>query len=53
MAKNADGTPLFGLVMDPKQFGAALPLDTLTGLVAACAPARSAARVDPVVAIRG
>jgi len=53
LAKNADGTPLFALVMDPQLFGAALLLATLTGLVAAFAPARSAARLDPVVAIRG
>ena len=53
LAKNADGTPLFPLVMDPKLFGAALVLATVTGLIAAFAPARSAARLDPVVAIRG
>jgi lipoprotein-releasing system permease protein len=53
MAKNADGTPLFGLVMDPKLVGAALLLATLTALVAVFAPARGAARLDPVVAIRG
>ncbi|RPH42239.1 MAG: ABC transporter permease [Burkholderiales bacterium] len=53
LARNADGTPLFGLVMDPALFAAALLLATLTGLVAAFAPARSAARLDPVVAIRG
>lgn len=53
LAKNADGTPLFALVMDPTLFGAALALATVTGLVAAYAPARSAARLDPVVAIRG
>ena len=53
LAKNADGTPLFPLVMDPALFVAALLLATATGLVAAFAPARSAARLDPVVAIRG
>ncbi len=53
MAKNADGTPLFALVMDPSLFAAALLLATVTGLVAAFAPARNAARLDPVVAIRG
>lgn len=53
LAKNADGTPLFPLVMDPKLFVAALLLATATGLIAALAPARSAARLDPVVAIRG
>lgn len=53
VAKNADGTPLFPLIMDPQLFVAALLLATLTGLVAAFAPARRAARLDPVVAIRG
>lgn len=53
VARNADGTPLFPLVMDPQLFGAALLLATVTGLLAAFAPARNAARLDPVVAIRG
>jgi lipoprotein-releasing system permease protein len=53
LAKNADGTPLFALAMDPTLFAAALLLATLTGLLAAFAPARSAAHLDPVVAIRG
>jgi lipoprotein-releasing system permease protein len=52
-ARNADGTPLFPLVFDPKLFSAALILATLTGLAAAFAPALRAARLDPVVAIRG
>ena len=53
LAKNADGTALFPVVLDPTLFAAALLLSTLTGLVAAFAPARRAARLDPVVAIRG
>ncbi len=53
LARNADGTPLFPLVFDPLLFGAALLLATLTGLAAAFAPALRAARLDPVVAIRG
>lgn len=52
-ARNADGTPLFALVMDPRLFASALVLATVTGLIAAFAPARNAARLDPVVAIRG
>jgi lipoprotein-releasing system permease protein len=52
-ARNPDGTPLFPLAMDPVLFGAALLLASLTGLVAAFAPALRAARLDPVVAIRG
>jgi lipoprotein-releasing system permease protein len=53
LAKNADGTPLFGLELEPALFGIALVLATVTGLVAAVAPALRAARMDPVVAIRG
>lgn len=53
LARNADGTPLFALIMDPMLFLTALVLATATGLIAAFAPARRAARLDPVVAIRG
>jgi lipoprotein-releasing system permease protein len=53
IARNPDGTPLFPLVMDPTLFVAALVLATLTGLASAFAPALRAARLDPVVAIRG
>jgi lipoprotein-releasing system permease protein len=52
-ARNPDGTPMFVLTMEPSLFGAALLLATLTGLAAAFAPALRAARMDPVVAIRG
>ena len=52
-ARNADGTQMFPLVFDPMLFTAALLLASLTGLVAAFAPALRAARLDPVVAIRG
>jgi len=52
-AHNADGTPLFPLVLDLKLFAVALMLAVLTGLLAAFAPALRAARLDPVVAIRG
>lgn len=52
-ARNADGTPLFPLVFDPWLYAVALVLATLTGLAAAFAPALRAARLDPVVAIRG
>lgn len=53
MALNADGTPLFPLVLDPKLFAVALGLATVTGLAAAYAPALRAARLDPVEAIHG
>lgn len=52
-ALNPDGTPLFPLAIEPGLFLASLLLATLTGLVAAFAPALRAARLDPVVAIRG
>ena len=52
-ARSADGTPLFALVLEPSLFIEALALATATGLIAALAPARRAARLDPVVAIRG
>ena len=53
LALNADGTPLFPLVLDPKLFAMALALATLTGLAAAFAPALRAARLSPVEAIHG
>jgi lipoprotein-releasing system permease protein len=52
-ALNPDGTPLFPLAMPLSLFMEALVLATLTGLGAAYAPALRAARLDPVVAIRG
>lgn len=52
-ARNADGTVLFALTLDARLFSLALLLATLTGLLAAFAPALRAARLDPVVAIRG
>ena len=53
LALNADGTPLFPLEVDSNLFIVALVIATLTGLLAAFAPALRAARLDPVVAIRG
>jgi lipoprotein-releasing system permease protein len=50
---NPDGTPLFPLEADPRLFAGSALVATLTGLVAAVAPALRAARLDPVVAIRG
>jgi lipoprotein-releasing system permease protein len=51
--KNPDGTPLFALAFDPALLAWAAGIATLTGLLAAVTPARRAARLDPVVAIRG
>jgi lipoprotein-releasing system permease protein len=52
-ARNPDGTPLFAVTIDTGLFLLAMLLATLTGLIAAFAPALRAARLDPVVAIRG
>ena len=53
LVKNPDGTPLFPLELDPRLFVGAAVLATLTGVLAALAPALRGARLDPVVAIRG
>jgi lipoprotein-releasing system permease protein len=52
-ARNPDGTPMFTVAVDFALYGWAAVLATLTGLVAAVTPAVRAARLDPVVAIRG
>ena len=51
--RNADGTRLFVPEIDPVTFGGAMLVAIVSGLVAAVAPARRAARMDPVAAIRG
>lgn len=53
LAKNADGTPLFIIVMEPRLFVFTAIGATLVGILAAVVPARRAAQLDPVVAIRG
>ena len=53
MARSADGTPMFIVSIDAWLLAQALLLATFTGLLAALAPAMRAARLDPVVAIRG
>jgi lipoprotein-releasing system permease protein len=53
MLTGEDGSPLFSLSLEPSLFIGALLLATLTGLISAFVPALSAARLDPVVAIRG
>ncbi len=52
-ATTPEGTPMFTVTLEPGLFLMALGLATLTGLLAALAPALRAARLDPVVAIRG
>ena len=51
-AVNPDGSPLFPVVLELHMFLLAAGVATLTGILAAAAPAVRAARLDPVVAIR-
>ena len=53
VARQADGTELFPLIMEPSLFVATALLATVTGVAAAMAPALRASRLDPVEAIRG
>lgn len=53
IARTPDGSPMFPVAIDALMLTEALLLATLTGLLAALAPALRAARLDPVVAIRG
>ena len=53
VARNADGTPLFIVVIEPSLFAIAWMGAMLVGLLAAAVPARRAAQLDPAVAIRG
>ena len=52
-ARQADGSELFPLIVDYQLFVWTAVLATFTGLLAAMAPALRAAKLDPVVAIRG
>lgn len=51
--RQANGTELFPLVLERSLFVITTILATVTGLLAATAPALRAARLDPVEAIRG
>jgi len=51
--RQADGSELFPLILEQRLFIVTALLATLTGLLAAMAPALRAAKLDPVVAIRG
>jgi lipoprotein-releasing system permease protein len=51
--RQADGSELFPLVLEPSLFVSTVVLAALTGIAAAAVPALRAAKLDPVVAIRG
>jgi lipoprotein-releasing system permease protein len=53
VALGADGKPIVPVTLEAPLFVLALALAMVAGLVAAAAPALRAARLDPVVAIRG
>lgn len=51
--RQADGRELFPLILEPSLFVQAVLLAALSGIAAASVPAIRAAKLDPVVAIRG
>jgi len=52
LVRGADGGPLFAIVIDPMLFAAVAAVATVCGVLAAVAPARRAAQLDPAQAIR-
>jgi lipoprotein-releasing system permease protein len=52
-AKNPDGTPFFQVSIQPSLYVLTAILAAICGVLAAAVPALRAARLDPVVAIRG
>ena len=53
LARNPDGTPLFVIGVEPWLVALAAGGASLVGILSALLPARRAARLDPVIAIRG
>lgn len=53
LAKNPDGSPMFMITVEPELFAITAIGASLVGILAALMPARRAANLDPVVAIRG
>jgi len=53
IARNPDGTPMFIIEIEPSLLAMTAVGATLVGILAAMAPARRAAQLDPAVAIRG
>ena len=53
VVRDETGAPLFAVTVTPQQALAASLLATVTGLLAAWVPARSASRLNPVDAIKG
>ena len=51
--RQPDGSEIFPLILEPSLLVQAIVLATFTGVAAAAVPALRAARLDPVVAIRG
>jgi lipoprotein-releasing system permease protein len=52
-SRQADGSEIFPLILEPSLFFYSVLLAAITGVAAAAVPAYSAAKLDPVVAIRG